>query len=64
MAFAQPRHITGANCKAHSSAWALRFHEFAQQAGVVHHAKFPEDPGETCEDMRNFIVKELQAPAR
>lgn len=60
----QPTDITEANYKVHSPAWALGFQKLAQQAGAVCHVKFPAHPTDGYKDIWDFIVQELQWPAR
>ncbi len=59
----QPEGITEGNYTVHSPAWAVGFQKLAQAAGVVCHVKFPDHPTEGYNDIWDFIVKELQAPA-
>jgi acetyl esterase/lipase len=60
----QPEKITEANYKVHSPAWAVGFQKLADKAGVVCHVKFPDHPTEKYQDIWDFIVKELKAPAK
>jgi len=61
---AQPKDITEANYKVHSPGWALGFQKLAEKAGAVCHVKFPGHPTDGYRDIWDFIVQELQRPAR
>ena len=60
----QPKDITEGNYKVHSPAWALGFQKLAHAAGAVCHVKFPDHPTDGYKDIWDFIVQELQRPAR
>ncbi len=59
----KPDGITETNYKVHSPAWAVGFQKLAQKAGVVCHVKYPGHPTEKYQDIWDFIVQELKAPA-
>ena len=59
----QPDSVTEANYKVHSPAWGVGFQKLAQQANVVCHVKYPGHPTEKYQDIWDFIVQELKAPA-
>ena len=60
----QPKVFTEGNYKVHSPAWALGFQKLTKEAGAVCHLKFPDHPKDGYRGIRNFIVQELQRPAR
>jgi hypothetical protein len=59
----QPEGITETNYKVHSPAWAIGFQKLAQQAGAVCHVKYPGHSTPGYQDIWDFLVKELKAPA-
>jgi acetyl esterase/lipase len=60
----RPETVAETNYKVHSPAWAVGFQKLARQAGVVCYVKYPGHPSEKYQDMWDFIVQELKAPAR
>jgi acetyl esterase/lipase len=59
----QPDNVTLADYKVHSPAWGLGFQKLAKKAGVVCYVKYPDHPSEKYQDIWDFVVGELKAPA-
>ena len=59
----RPDDVAETDYKVHSPAWALGFQQLARQAGVVCHVRYPGHPTEKYDDIWDFIVQELKAPA-
>jgi acetyl esterase/lipase len=60
----KPETVEETNYKVHSPAWGVGFQKLAEKAGVVCHVKYPGHPTEKYQDIWDFIVKELKAPAK
>jgi len=48
----------------HSPAWALGFQKLAQERGVACYVKYPDHPTETYNDIWDFLIQQMRAPAR
>ncbi|MEI7730059.1 MAG: hypothetical protein WCO56_10835 [Verrucomicrobiota bacterium] len=59
----QPEKVTEMDYKVHSPAWALGFQKLAEKAGAVCLVKYPDHPTEGYQDIWDFLVQKLQAPA-
>jgi acetyl esterase/lipase len=55
--------VTEANYSVHSPAWGMGFQKVAQGVGATVYNKFPDHPTEKYQDIWDFIVKSLTAPA-
>ncbi len=60
---ARPDAVEENDYKVHAPQWALGFQKLAQAEGVECYVKFPDHPSEKYDDMWDFLVKKLQAPA-
>ena len=56
--------VTEGNYKVHSPAWGMGFHKLAESVGATVYNKFPGHPTENYQDIWDFIVKNLTAPAK